>query len=58
MIASFVLLKIIFVSFPSLAHVIKAVSQPLLLQSVKTFATQKQRLSSPVERYNVIDSAW
>ena len=36
-------------SFPSLAHVIKAVSEPLLFKSVKTLSTQKQRFPSPVE---------
>lgn len=47
--------KSVLVSFPSLAHVIKAVCKPLLFKSFKTFATQKQRLPSPVERKNVID---
>lgn len=47
-------LKKVVVAFPSLAHIIKAVSKPLLFKSVKTLPAQKQRLSASVERIDVI----
>ena len=42
-------LQSVHMTFPSLAHVIEAMREPLLFKSIETILTQKQRFPSPVE---------